>query len=393
MGDQIQAQRPRPLVEEYKRLLEELESLDRALLERGWSKDAVFIDNMILRLKVWAADIDIAGGALDSVDDIGLLAAQVRLRLDEIKSQCDAIRKVSGEQHLTLVDYKDQFAYSVDSLTAFAEPLKTLRTPSRDGKIDTTSKINTHLRESAFYPKTWAGNWVLLDSPLPVRYIPILLGSVVASPTAPVNHYAPDVPVMGNFPADMVIHDQPDDFHIQGSSSQSARVKSLLESYFNSEGNVGGHSSASEIKGPELHRRAILNASRVFDYLLQQHKGEVNRLMSVSKQRTAFMVTGVMSASDQAVHSMTSKDRQSQGPSITIPPSAISAVPIAETPRSYQSYKIPAQNEKSVTHDHVGEEAIFALQYRIIKRSRFLKGVNLQKEANSKRITGGTIMY
>ena len=156
MTNQITAVVPPSLEEDYKVLLMDLQLLERDLLERGCSKDAVFINNMILRLKVWAADIDVAGGALKSAEKIGPLATQIRLRLAELKAQCESFRHAPSKAGAELADYKHNFTQPIDSLSTFSEPLKTARTDltKETGLI---LKINARLIESSFYQNTRGG--------------------------------------------------------------------------------------------------------------------------------------------------------------------------------------------------------------------------------------------
>lgn len=84
MSDQKDAVGETGLEQSFAELLKNLESLELDLYKGGFAEDSFFIDNIILRLKVWASAIRIQDGTLGTISRIGPLATKIQSRLDVI---------------------------------------------------------------------------------------------------------------------------------------------------------------------------------------------------------------------------------------------------------------------------------------------------------------------
>ena len=179
------------LEQTYGELLKELESLEHDLFESGLSEDSLFIDNIILRLRVWASEIDIQGGTLIALTEIGTLASKIQSRLDDIRS----LTKDAGTfstQRRPLAETKSQFLESLDSLAMVVEAIKTIRIQSSTDRKDYASAIEAHLRMSSFKEWIRQPNWFLLRDPLARARFPHLLGVIVTDPRSPADTEIPN---------------------------------------------------------------------------------------------------------------------------------------------------------------------------------------------------------
>ncbi|MCJ1401441.1 hypothetical protein MMC11_004654 [Xylographa trunciseda] len=370
---------PRSLVRDYEALFEELQLLDRDLLERGATRDAVFINNMILRLKLWAADIDVAGGALNSAEKIGPLAIQIRMRLEDLKAQCGHFRFPLDRAEVTMTDHRQQFTQSMDSLSAFSEPLKTARTSSTN-EADPIPKISAHLRQSSFYRNTHGG-WYLVREPLARRFEGFPLGSVVANADDPMLHYIPY-----NQDMSRVSSTTSKDFTLQGGSSKarSSRLASLLE--IGARLDAGGNSSSDEVNTVKIRTRALVNEEGTFNYHLKTHHTKIMDVMANSPDWKALFVVGTMSASNLDMNFNKSVSRSVQA---TVPGAGIVAASTGirgTLPDLQAGFLNEITEGSSTTYNNEGW-VVFALRYRVIKAKRF--GVHLGEQLGSEGSTQG----
>ena len=191
MSDQTDAIGRTGLEQTFAELLKDLESLEHHLFRLELSEDSLFIDNIILRLRVLASEINIKDGTLIAVNKIGPLAAKIQSRLDDI-STLTKDAETSPIEKRPLAEKKNQFLESLDSLAMFVEPIKTISTQSLTDGEDHTSSIEAHLRKSNL--KHWMGksNWVFLRAPVPKARFPRLLGAIVSNPSEPLASFIPN---------------------------------------------------------------------------------------------------------------------------------------------------------------------------------------------------------
>lgn len=184
MSDQTDAIGRTSLELTFEELLKDLESLEHDLFKSKLLEDSLFIDNIILRLRIWTSEINIQDGTLIALNKIGPLAAKIQSRLDDISILTKDAATSSTEKR-PLAEKKNRFLESLDSLAMFVEPIKTISTQSSTDGEDHTSSIEAHLRKSNL--KHWMGksNWVFLRVPLPKAHIPRLLGTIVEDPSEP----------------------------------------------------------------------------------------------------------------------------------------------------------------------------------------------------------------
>ena len=196
MSDQTDAIGRTGLEQTFEELLKDLESLEHDLFRSGLSEDSLFIDNIILRLRVWASEINIKDGTLIAVNKIGPLAAKIQSRLDDISNLTKDARTSSTEKR-PLAEKKNRFLESLDSLAMFVEPIKTISTQSSTDGEDHTSSIEAHLRKSNL--KHWMGksNWFFLRAPVPEARFSRLLGAIVANPSEALASFIPDFSLAG----------------------------------------------------------------------------------------------------------------------------------------------------------------------------------------------------
>lgn len=172
------------LEQTYEELLTDLKSLVHDLFEGGLSGESFFIDNVILRLEVWALDINIQGGCLVTINKIGPLATRMQSQLDDIRSLIkDA--KTSSSQKQFLAENKSHVLELLDSLAMFVEPIKTIRAQSSKDREDHTSKINAFLKTTHFSQWMREPDWFLLETPVGMAALDRLLGAVVANARMP----------------------------------------------------------------------------------------------------------------------------------------------------------------------------------------------------------------
>jgi hypothetical protein len=82
------------LKEHYESLLQQLNALAHdANLSADFPKHAIFIDNILLQLKVWAAAVDLDNGGVELAEKIEPLNLQIHARLNEIKEECNQFEK------------------------------------------------------------------------------------------------------------------------------------------------------------------------------------------------------------------------------------------------------------------------------------------------------------
>ena len=172
------------LEQTYEELLKDLESLEHDLYKDGLSEESLFIDNIILRLKVWASDINIQGGSLVTIDKIGPLAMKIQSRLDDIRSLTEDA-KISSSQKRPLAENKSRFLESLDSLAMFVEPVKTIGAQSSTDKKDHAGRIDAYLIASGSYEWARKFKWFLLQMPFQSAHFPRLLGAIVTNPREP----------------------------------------------------------------------------------------------------------------------------------------------------------------------------------------------------------------
>jgi hypothetical protein len=102
--------------EQYDRIIEKLESMamDPERLDQRPS-DGIFVDDMLLRLKLWAADIQYDKGSLEWVENLVQISVPLRERLQQLEEQSllfDAVSKQVSTKG------KDHQSKAVDSVTA-----------------------------------------------------------------------------------------------------------------------------------------------------------------------------------------------------------------------------------------------------------------------------------
>ena len=225
MSDQAIAVGRTGLEQTYEELLKDLESLERDFYEGGFSDESLFIDNFILRLKVWASDINIQGGSLITIDKIGLLAMKVQSRLDEITSLTEDA-KTKFSQSRPLAENKNRFLESLDSLAMFVEPIKTIGAQSSTDKKDHASRIDSYLKLSDSYKWARKHNWFLIQSPFERADFPTLLGAVVTNPRIPIDFFIPLPSLTELGTCDSVKETVLRDFSVSDSPSKSVCAQS-----------------------------------------------------------------------------------------------------------------------------------------------------------------------
>ena len=225
MSDQTDAIGKTGLEQTYGELLKELESLENYLFESGLSEDSLFIDNIILRLKVWASEIDVQGGTLKALTEIGTLASKIQSRLDNIRSLTQDAGTFSTQRR-PLAEIKSRFLESLDSLAMFVEPIKTIRTKSSTDGKDYLRGIEAHLQMSNF--KEWMGKpgWFLLRNPLARARFPRLLGVIVTDPRRPTDTEIPNLALTEIVVEDLVTEREFHDVFMSESSSRSVCYQS-----------------------------------------------------------------------------------------------------------------------------------------------------------------------
>ena len=225
MGDQTIAVGKTGLEQTYQELLKGLESFERDLYKDGLSEESLFIDNFILRLKVWASDINIQGGSLITIDKIGPLAMKIQSRLDDITSLTEDAKKTFS-QNQPLAENKSRFLESLDSLAMFVEPIKTIGAQSPTDKQDRASRIEFFLKVSDSYKWARKYNWFLIQTPFERAHFPDLLGAVVENPRDPIDFFIPllSLPELGtrDFVKETVLRD----FSVSDSLSKSVSPQS-----------------------------------------------------------------------------------------------------------------------------------------------------------------------
>ena len=192
MSDQTDAIGRTGLEQTYEELLKDLESLEHDLFESKLLKDSLFIDNIILRLKVWASEINIQGGTLIALNNIGPLAWKIQSQLEDISSLTRNAGASSGHKR-PLTEIKSRFLEPLDSLAMFVEPIKTIRTQSSTDGKDHASGIEAHLK--MFNLKEWMGepDWFFLRDPVAGARFPRLLGAIVTDPRSPTDSEIPNL--------------------------------------------------------------------------------------------------------------------------------------------------------------------------------------------------------
>lgn len=176
------------LEQTYEELLKDLESLEHDLFHSGLSEDSLFIDDIIVRLKVWASDINIQGGTLATVSKIGPLATKLQSRLDQLKSLTKSAG-TSFTQNQAPTENGHQFLEYLNFLAMFVEPIKTVNTQTPSYKEDHASKIEGHLIMSNI--REWIGkpDWIFLRTPVASPRFDHLLGAMVKDPSSPTDSW------------------------------------------------------------------------------------------------------------------------------------------------------------------------------------------------------------
>ena len=165
MSDQTDAIVRIGLEPTFEELLRELGSLEHDLFRSELLEDSVFIDNIILRLRIWASEINIQDGTLGTISKIGPLATTIQSRLDAIRSLTKSAR-TSSTQKQTLSENKDQFLRPMDSLAMFIEPIKTIMTQNPTDENDYVSSLEAHLRTSQIRQLMGEHRWYWLATPV-----------------------------------------------------------------------------------------------------------------------------------------------------------------------------------------------------------------------------------
>lgn len=207
----------------YDRIVGELESMatNTTLLDQR-PEDAMFIDDMLLRLKLWSADIQYDRGSLQWAENLVQVSTPLRERLQQLEQQCQVFHRVQkqlsaeGQDHQSktlklchcnsnkciinsvgqasedLAKNSDEvldnlrdvakrnLRITVDDLIAFASPIKIAASvPKADRTEETVSRVNQDVKKT-FQPRpSKQFPYIMLENPLPADLVELLLGAVI----------------------------------------------------------------------------------------------------------------------------------------------------------------------------------------------------------------------
>jgi hypothetical protein len=128
----------------YQEIMDRLGLLMQRLQHTSQSiVDDIFIDDVMLRLKLWAADVKVEEGSLEWAQTLEVIRRPLLDRLQDLKKQCNGLddaldnfestsTKTSKFSKANLQDVRDDFLRAVERLSTFVSALKAAQSIPKD---------------------------------------------------------------------------------------------------------------------------------------------------------------------------------------------------------------------------------------------------------------------
>ncbi|GJN66848.1 hypothetical protein PLIIFM63780_004318 [Purpureocillium lilacinum] len=306
--------------EQYDGVVARLEAMatDAELLEAR-PDDGIFLDDMLLRLKLWAADVQYAQGSLAWAEKMTHVSVPLRERVQELDHQCGIFEAASGRKGAKEKINPDQTAGSrassedgrasakrdlrqaVDNLVAFTTPIKVAASvPEAERTAAMVSRVNQQAEKPAQAALGNQSQYTLLTKPLGADQVDSLLGAVVVPEELVGAGDGPDKPSPVRIPRD----------------SARARVEqSTIETFGTRtrQNRVAEAPAASTRLGAGLRegeavprtasygsttvrKWQLSNADAYFESFVQAHRDDLKKLFARSPDANIALVSVVLTA-------------------------------------------------------------------------------------------------
>lgn len=318
--------------EKYDRIVGKLDSMaiDTALLDQR-PDDAIFIDDMLLRLKLWSADIQYDQGSLEWAEKLVQLSVPLHELLQQLEQQCllfDAVSKpgsAKGEDHHSKAanlcrcnsnkcrvnsfgqapedsaknshetpnNARDaarrSLRLSVDDLVAFASPIKLAAcVPKVERTEETVSRVNQDVKKTVQPLPSKQFPYIMLGKPLPADLVEMLLGAVIIPDQlleAGISSQKPPLVRIPRYTAKARI------------AESTMEVASTQIQTFRSDSYLLGTSTSPALSGMTAVKLYQLEkAEEYFEFFVEEHRDDLRKLFAEAPKANFVLASVLLTA-------------------------------------------------------------------------------------------------